>query len=184
MKKAAMIMSSICFGVITYLLFWLVTILFGLAHSGVATSRGEATGYLAGGVILLLFTLAYFGFGLFLLIYTGKNVAAYNQTCLGVLILLFICVPGGILIICLPHNSQIYNQMNSNNRTSGFSRIMNSRYNNTDSPNRKCERCEKTIIGEGNAYVVTIVGNRKTICKNCYNIAKERGENIVLIKKV
>ena len=171
MKKAAIIISSIQFGITLNILFFFSLYLLNIDEH--ASSKE--------GVILLILTIVYLGIGLFLIIFTGKNVAAYNQTWLGILILIFICIPGGILIICLPHNSQIYDRMNSNQKTtgSGFSRLMYSRDNKG---NQKCERCRRSIVGEGNTYIIISMGNKKTICKNCYYLAKERGENITLAK--
>ena len=100
-----------------------------------------------------------------------------NKVLLGVLILLFVCVPGGILIICIP-NEQIDHK--TCNNSSGLSKIMNSRTNSTS---RNCERCGRNFSTDGVQFIVTIIGNKKTICKNCYYKAKERGENITLIKK-
>lgn len=175
MKKAAIILSAICLGIVVIVLAVYGFIFLGLGHSG-ALYENEAKTSTGLGIFFLIFGVVYLILGTMLLCYTGNYVYSGNQVKLGVLILLFICVPGGIMIICLPRESRV----NYSSQSSGFSQMMRDRVTSTS---RNCERCGKNFEN-GTKFVVTITGKKLTICNTCYYRAKERGEHVTLLKKI
>ena len=88
--------------------------------------------YKDGSEMLIFMAITHLLISLPLLIYTMINVDSYNQTLLGILLIIFVCIPGGILIICMPREDAGYNSNNYNkriiddtNNSSQFSKIMN-----------------------------------------------------------
>ena len=102
MKKTAIILSTIEFIITTI-------ILLAASSFSIRTSLAEYPNDVPTfGITLLVFSFIYIIFGLFLLIFTGKYVNDYNKIRLGILIIVFICIPGGILITCLPRYNYNY----------------------------------------------------------------------------
>lgn len=102
MKKTAIILSTIEFIITTIIL--LAASSFSIRAS-LAEYPNDVPTF---GIALLVFSFIYIIFGLFLLIFTGKYVNDYNKIRLGILIIVFICIPGGILITCLPRYNYNY----------------------------------------------------------------------------
>ena len=202
MKKGAIIMSSIVFGIVVSILFVCAISLIGLskAYDEYLVVRNGYYQYetkvvydkttLGIGVFLIIFSIIYLIFGLLLLIYTGRYVAAYNQVKLGILILLFICVPGGIMIICLPRGT-FSNNYNNNQKTntistqpSAFSQLVeqnNQRREYLKRATDQCALCRKRITKD-DRYIVSLDGKTIKICKECFVLEKSRGKRINIIK--
>ena len=184
MKKAAIILGSISLGAAALLMLF-----YAFAFFEIGSDAGTGTGW-----TLLLITIAYVGLGLFLLIYTALNVDSYNQVKLGVLILLFVCVPAGILIICLPRYE---GQMHRNNYggKSNFEKIMmekreedkykpqggNGEYKANEYSDAKCSKCSRQLNSRSR-YIVIIDGKKVALCEQCLSVARKSRDNINVIK--
>ena len=190
MKKAAIIISSITFGLIELLSIIYSLIFLAAGHSG-SYYENEAKALTRAGIIFLVFAIIYLIIGLLLLIYVGNNVCSYNQVLFGVIFILFISIPGGILLICLPraaNNPYPNSSKNTSHTPSGFRQIMDNRENGTNSHYNvdnsillsKCKECGCPLKST-NKYLIIRGGGRVTVCNNCLSKIKESGESVSII---
>ncbi|MCR5307702.1 MAG: hypothetical protein K6E24_01725 [bacterium] len=133
------------------------------------------------GVIALIVIIVNTFISLFLLFYSYFKLSINNRVLLGVLVMVFVFIPSGILLLC-EHDDLI----DDNNHTK--SKLISD--NNDLTPLRsdykigtfKCEICGNELK-ETYENIIIFNGRRKNICDNCLLEFEKKDENFSLVKE-